>query len=111
VNIGENTGYARLLGRVSDVKRGGDYPEGYWFEIITSGVWNLYAGGQKIGSGRSPFPPFVWNKVAISFKGNLVSVRVNDKEVVSLTDKRYTHGQAGIGSDFNTVEFDNFEVE
>ena len=111
VNIQENTGYARLLGRIKDVKRGGDYPDAYWFKINTSGNWVLFAGDQKIGSGNIPFAPFIWHQLSMKCKGNLISVSVNGKEVVSVTDSKYTQGLAGIGSDFNTVEFDNFEVK
>jgi galactosylceramidase len=111
VNILENTGYAKLLGRVTEVRRGGDYPDGYWFKINTSGNWVLFAGDQKISSGRIDFPPFIWHQLSMKFKDNTISVSVNNKEVVSVSDTKFTHGLAGIGSDFDYVEFDNFEVK
>lgn len=111
VNILEDTGYAKLLGRVMEARRGGDYPNGYWFKINTSGNWVLYAGDQKIGSGITSFSPFIWHQLSMKFQGNMISVSVNDKEVVSVTDSKYIHGLAEIGSDFNTVEFDNFEIK
>ena len=111
VNILENTGCAKLLGRVMEVRRGGDYPDGYWFKINTAGNWVLNAGDQKIGSGTTTFQPFTQNRISMKFMGNRVSASVNSKEVVSINNSKYTHGLAGIGSDFNTVEFDNFEVK
>lgn len=111
VNILENTGCAKILGRVMEVSRGGDFPNGYWFKINTSGSWVLYAGDQKIKSGKTKFEPFIQNHISIKFNGNTVSASVNNIEVVSVNNSKYTHGLAGIGSDFNTVEFDNFEVK
>lgn len=111
VNIQENTGYAKLLGRITEVRRGGDYPDGYWFKINTSGNWVLFAGDQKMGSGTTPFSPFTWHQLSMKFKGNAITVTVNDIEVVKVTDGKYKSGLAGLGSDFNTVEFDNFEVK
>jgi len=31
--------------------------------------------------------------------------------VVSVIDSKYTHGLAGLGSDFNYAEFDDFEIK
>jgi galactosylceramidase len=111
VNILENTGCAKLLGRVMEVRRGGDYPNGYWFKINQRGNWVIYAGDQKIRSGKSTFEPFTQNHISMKFNGNTISASVNSIQVVYINNSKYTHGLAGIGSDFNTVEFDNFEVK
>lgn len=110
VNICENTGSATILGRVMDVHRGADYAEGYWFKINTGNSWTLNSGDKKIASGSAYFPPFTWNNISVKFKGNNISVSVNNVEVISIVDTKYSHGVAGIGSDFNYTEFDNFEV-
>jgi hypothetical protein len=47
----------------------------------------------------------------LKFNGNTVSASVNGIDVVSVNNSKYTHGLAAIGSDFNTAEFDNFEVK
>ncbi len=39
------------------------------------------------------------------------TVLVNNNEVASVTDAQYTHGLAGLGSDFNFAEFDDFEIK
>ena len=111
VNICENTGNATISGRVIEVHRGAGYPEGYWFKINSGNSWALYAGDQRIASGNTDFPPFSWHHISIKFKGNNISVSVNNKEVVSMINTKYSHGLAGLGSDFNYVEFDNFEVK
>lgn len=111
VNITENTGSAKIMGRVMEVHRGNENPEGYWFKITTGNNWTLNAGSIKIASGNASFPPFIWHNLTIRFKGDNITVLVDNKEVVSVTDRRYTHGLAGLGSDFNFVEFDNFEIK
>ena len=111
VSITENTGSAKIMGRVMEVHRGNDNPEGYWFKITTGNNWTLNAGDQKLASGTSEFSPFTWHHLSIKFKGNNISVFINSKEVTSVINTKYTHGLAGLGSDFNFAEFDNFEIK
>jgi hypothetical protein len=111
VNIAENTGSAKIMGRVMEVHRGNDNPEGYWFKITTGNNWTLNGGNRKLASGNADFPPFTWHNLTIRFKGNNISVQVNNREVASVTDTKYTHGLAGLGSDFNYTEFDDFEIK
>ena len=111
VSITENTGSAKIMGRVMEVHRGNDYPEGYWFKITTGNNWTLNAGSQKLASGRADFPPFTWHNLLMRFNGNKITVLVNNKEVASVTDTQFTHGLAGLGSDFNFAEFDDFEIK
>ena len=111
VSITENTGSAKIIGRVMEIHRGNDNPEGYWFKITTGNNWTLNAGSQILASGRADFPPFRWHSLSMRLRGQTISVLVDNKEVVSLTDAKYTHGLAGLGSDFNFVEFDDFEIK
>ncbi len=111
VSISEDTGYARIMGRLNDVKRGGDHPDGYWFQINTSGIWGLFAGSHKICSGTTPFPAFTWHKLAMKFKGDSVQVSLNGNNLITINDAKFARGVAGIGAHYNTVEFDNFEVK
>jgi hypothetical protein len=111
VNITENTGAAKLLGRVMEMKRGGDFPEGYTFVIHTGNKWALYAGNQLLANGDASFPPFAWHHISLEFLGNSISARVDNKEVLKLQNSKYSHGLAGLGSGYNFAEFDNFEVK
>jgi hypothetical protein len=110
VNITENTGSAKIMGRVMEVHRGNDYPEGYWFKITTGNNWSLYSGSLKLASGQAGFQPFLWHNLSMRLKGNNISVIVDNKEVANVTDSKYSHGLAGLGSDFNFAEFDDFEI-
>jgi hypothetical protein len=111
VSITENTGSAKIMGRVMEVHRGNDNPEGYWFKITTGNNWTLNAGSQKLASGRADFPPFKWHNLQMRLNGSTITVFINNKEVASVTDTKYTHGLAGVGSDFNYAEFDDFEIK
>jgi len=111
VYVSENTGTAKLLGRVMEMKRGGDYPEGYMFVINTGNRWSLYAGSLVIASGYADFSAFTWQPVSLKFSGSTISAKVNNKEVITLKNTRYTHGLAGLGSGYNYASFDNFEVK
>lgn len=111
VNVTENTGSAKIMGRITEVHRGNDNPEGYWFKITTGNNWALFAGSQKLASGYAWFPPFTWHTLSMRFNGNRISVSVNNKETISVTDTKYSHGLAGIGSDFNYAEFDDFGIK
>ena len=69
VSITENTGSAKIMGRVMEVYRGNDNPEGYWFKITTGNNWTLNAGSQKLASGRADFPPFTWHNMEMRLNG------------------------------------------
>jgi hypothetical protein len=99
------------MGRVMEVHRGNDNPEGYWFKITTGNNWTLNGGSQELASGRADFPPFKWYNLLMRLNGNTITVLINNKEVASVTDTKYTHGLAGVGSDFNYAEFDDFEIK
>lgn len=98
VNITENTGSAKILGRVMEVHRGNDYPEGYWFRITTGNGWELFAGDRKMASGSADFQPFVWHNMVLSLKGNHISALIDNKLVTEVLDNKFTHGLAGLGS-------------
>ena len=70
VSITENTGSAKIMGRVMEVHRGNDYPEGYWFKITTGNNWTLNAGSQKLASGHADFPPFKWHNLSMKLNGS-----------------------------------------
>ncbi len=111
VRIAENTGSAKILGRIMDVHRGNEPPSAYWFRITTGNNWTLNAGSRMLASGFADFSPFAWHNLVMRFEGNKISVMVDDKEVVNATDNEFSHGLAGLGSDFNFAEFDDFGIE
>jgi len=111
VNISEDTGCATLMGRVTENYRGKKQPDGYWFSVLSNGTWGLYAGNQMLSDGTVAFEPYKWNHLSMKFEGDGIIVSVNDKEITRIKDQKYSKGLAGIGSGYNTVEFDNFGVE
>ncbi len=115
INILENTGFATMMGRVVEVHRGHQPPEGYWFKIhaSTSGssLWQLFAGNQQLSSGYFPFKPLIYHRVVLSMKSNTIQVLIDGKPVTQVEDHHFSHGMAGLGSGFNLTEFDNFSIE
>ena len=95
---------------VTDTKRGGDYPEGYTFVINTGNRWSLFAGNEEIAKGETSFPAFAWNHLSMKLNGSMISVSLNNKEIIKSNNIKYTHGLAGLGSGFNLIELDNFQV-
>jgi len=94
-----------------EVHRGNDFPEGYWFRITTGSNWTFNAGKTVLAYGNSEFQPFRWYNLAMAFKGDKITVLLDNNVIVTIKDTRYTHGLAGIGSDFNKVEFDDLEIK
>lgn len=111
VNISENTGSAVIMGRIMENYRGKNYPEGYWFKVLSNGAWELFAGNQVIANGNTDFSPFNWHHLSLKLIDDQISVAINSKEIASVKNTKYTHGLAGVGCDFNLNEFDNFEIK
>lgn len=112
-NLLEYTGYASIMGRVTGVNRGVEPPAGYWVKLFDTHNCVLYAGEEKIASGNfnKGFPPFTWHNLKLKLNKDNIKVLVDDIEVISKVNGKYTHGFAGIGSGYNLVEFDNFEIK
>jgi hypothetical protein len=73
----------------------------------------LYAGEEKIASAYfiDGFPPFTWHNLKLKFNRQNIKVLIDNILVISTVNNKFTHGLAGIGSGYNLVEFDNFEVK
>jgi hypothetical protein len=106
------TGYAIIMGRVIDVNRGDNPPAGYWVKICDTHKCELYAGEEKIASGnyKPGCAPFTWHSLKLRFEKEDIKVLIDNDEVISSFNNKYRNGMAGIGSGFNLVEFDNFEI-
>jgi galactosylceramidase len=112
VNILENTGYALIMGRLTEMNRGSGPPSGYWLKVIDSYKCELYAGEIKIASAESKtgISSFTWHNLKLVFKGQNIRVLIDNSELINIANNRYTHGLAGIGCGYNLTEFDNFEI-
>lgn len=111
VNINENTGSAKIIGRLIDTYRGIKPPAGYWFEIYTGGRWILCAGDKILKSGNHIFAPFLWHKLKMKLLGDTISITLDGQALVTIENHKYSHGMAGLGSGYNIVQFDNFSVK
>jgi hypothetical protein len=110
VCLQQNTGTAMIMGRETVATMGKNPPEAYSFKISPVS-WILYAGNEVLKTGGAKFEPFKWHNLKMKFAGDEISVSLDNKEIVKVNNKKYKKGRAGLGSDFNYVEFDNFEVK
>ena len=112
-NLLEYTGYASIMGRVTELDRGNAPPAGYWVKLLDTYNCVLYAGEEKIALGNfiKGFPPFTWHNLKLKFNKDNIRVLVDDIEVIGIVNSKYTHGLAGIGCGYNLIEFDNFEIK
>ncbi|MHC4441001.1 MAG: family 16 glycoside hydrolase [Planctomycetota bacterium] len=117
----EEPGFVAVLGRLSFMNRGSRPPNGYWFQVDTSGEWKLNSAQTVLANGNVEFPEKTWHRLQIGFRGNTVAASINGSEVckVTQTEKRdkkgrrilFKRGLAGIGTGYNRALFDNFAVE
>ena len=123
----ESHGYAVLLGRVSVVPNNEHLPAGYRFKLTATGEWELRviqttlgklpwqfhtAGetGAPLAGGQTRLGPQKWYRMELAMAGDRITVRLDGAELASVREGTHTHGQAGLGCDWQGTEFGRFEV-
>jgi hypothetical protein len=59
------------------------------------------------------WPPKAWHNLKLTFRGSTINVLIDRKPVVanySDSGKTHAHGMVALGTEWNTVQFDNFCV-
>jgi galactosylceramidase len=102
----DHGGWAGLLGRVTSV--GGGYgcnPKGYYLRLYANGDCGLYASDQKkngapgvqLAFARVPdFSNHPWHNLKLQFSGSTLAGFVDDHQVLSVQNQKYSHGLAGL---------------
>ena len=112
-------GEAAVLGRIGTVDFFQDnkaaWPSAYIFSVHGNGAWELLntklkAQPAKLASGNLPVTPDSWRRLSLKFQGPAITAAVDGKAIAQLNDSTHPKGMAGIGSGWNRVMFDNFEV-
>jgi len=106
----EQYSYATLFSRATEMHRSHKSPEAYLLKLQSSGKWELMAGAKKLATGLIAITNNKWNSVQLTVEGNKIKAIINGQVVADLADSTYSHGMAGLGSSFNNVDFDNFEI-
>jgi hypothetical protein len=64
----------------------------------------------KLASGKVSFSPKTWHHLALGFQGAGIQVRIDGASVANVNDASHKQGMAGIGTGWNTAQFDNFSI-
>jgi hypothetical protein len=116
----EEPGSVTLLGRIdsADVFQDGKarWPSGYVLAVQPDGTWELNstkfnAPTNKLASGKVLFQLKTWHHFALAFKGTTIQASIDGASVANVTDTSHTKGMAGIGTGWNTAQFDNFSIK
>ncbi len=116
----EEPGSAALVGRIDSADWFQDakarWVSGYVLSLQQDGSWELDTTKfkippKKLASGKVPVQLKTWHHLALGFKGSAIQVSIDGASVANVTDTSHTKGMAGIGTGWNTAQFDNFAIK
>ena len=109
-----------LLGRIdsADVFAGkaAALPSGYVFKISATGDWALLCSQYKkptvsLAQGALHINTGRWHTMLLAFQGNRISASLDGKLLASVTDRTHPHGMVGVGTGWNTAQFNRLSVQ
>jgi len=115
----EKRGRATLAGRIDSANwfrdRQTHEASAYILDIQNDGAWELKSvlfktPARTLASGKAPFQLNTWHHLALAFKGTAIRASIDGALVASVTDTTHQKGMAGIGTGWNTAQFDNFSI-
>ncbi len=116
----EERGSVTLVGRIdsADVFQDGKarWVSGYLLSVQQDGTWELDSTKfktptNKLASGKVPVQLKTWHKLALAFKGTAIRASIDGALVANVTDTSHAKGMAGIGTAWNTAQFDNLSIK
>ena len=125
---------AWIFGRIVNVPHGNRPPIGYGLRINPEGEWVLQTSMSRpkpevpafmpAGSvvyddaetvtllvGKHAVNPGAWHRIGLRFFGSRITVMMDGMEAGFVTDVTFAAGLAGLGSAFESVDFDNLVIE
>jgi len=87
--------------------------KGYYLVLATNGTWSLVQDmGLVVKSGTvASFNKNVWYTLRLHFSGSALNVYVDDNNVYTgVVESSHSTGWAGVASDWNFAQFDNFSL-
>jgi hypothetical protein len=115
----EESGSVTLAGRIDSADWFQDekarWVSGYILSVQHDGTWDLdstrfKAAPVKLASGKLPFSLKTWHHLTLIFRGATIQASIDGASVANLTDTSHKKGMAGIGTGWNTAQFDNFSI-
>lgn len=126
VLLKQSGGGADLLGRVGWQKKNNNGLNAYHLTLDTAGNWAVRKSDQSWNfttlpgaSGKLATAPGTdsWHKLSLTFQGSTITAKIDDTQVVSVTDTSYGAGQIGLGTVWNSdtrgyygVQYSNLSV-
>jgi hypothetical protein len=94
------------------------YFDGYDFMLSGgTGTWSLNKDSSTNGStvlesgGLAGLTVGKWHTLSLSMQGSTLTASIDGKVVATVTDSSYSSGLAGLESTWDTVQYDNFQVQ
>jgi hypothetical protein len=116
----EEPGNLTLAGRIDSADWFQDgkarWLSAYVLSVQHNGTWELdntkfNLAPIKLASGKVPFSVKTWHHLALAFKGTSIHASLDGASVANVTDTSHKKGMAGIGTGWNTAQFDNFSIK
>jgi len=104
-------GSAKLWGRAQGFDWGDRPYTGYGIELDQLGNWTLRAGEKTLASGKSSAESGAWHRIALSMKGEQLTVTLDDKRLAAVRDGSISHGLVALGTGWNQALFANLSIE
>jgi len=108
----EDKGAQAALGvKVQGGGCGNLYGEGYFLRMDSSGKWNITgAHSAVLKSGQASIVPNKWTVLTLAATPTAVCAYINGAYLGCVDGSAFVDGFAAIGSSWNHVQFDNFEL-
>ena len=107
----EQQGFVSLFGRVGTVPQNENLPAAYWLKVSDAGYWELGNARVPLASGRCGFRPGRWHNLRLSFRGEMIRVAIDAREVAVVQNAEHAAGMVGVGSGWHGAQFDNLRIE
>ncbi len=113
------TGPVTLMGRIDSANLFHDnnarYPSGYVLLVNPDGRWELFTkrytmASKVLASGRVDLDTLKWHYLDLEFQGMQITAILDGKQLAVVIDRSHTHGMVGLGTGWNTGQFDNLAV-
>ena len=113
------TGPVTLMGRIDSAaifhEKDALYPSGYIFFMSPDGKWKLLSTrdnypAKLLAAGTVELSTLKWHHVELSFHGPSTTALFDGKQLAQVKDTTHTHGMIGLGTGWNTGQFDNLSV-
>jgi hypothetical protein len=110
---------AALIGRIesSDVFRDGHakWPAGYVLRLQPDGRWELLSTEYKkpevsLASGNVTIDRAQWHHIELRFHGTRIEAILDGSQLTAVDDATHPHGMFALGTEWNTIQFDNLRV-